>query len=95
MYKTEVIRRVAKGTRLPQRVVGEALDATFKAIQQTLREGKTVIFPGFGTFYTSQRQEGQARDFRTGETISYPARRVASFRAGAILKRAARAERAR
>jgi DNA-binding protein HU-beta len=66
-----------------------------RLIEQTLREGKTVTFPGFGTFYTRERQAGQVRDVRTGEMRTYAARRVAAFRVGDVLKRAVRGERRR
>ncbi len=90
MYKTDIIKKISKETRLSQRVVGDVIDGAVKAIQQALREGRTVTIPGFGTFYTAERKAGQATNFQTGEAITYPARRVASFRAGAVLKRAVR-----
>jgi DNA-binding protein HU-beta len=93
MHKTDVIKRVARETRLSQRVVSDVVNATHRLIEGTLREGKTVTFPGFGTFYTSKRRGGKLKDFRSGKEVSYPARRVAGFRVGEILKRAVRGER--
>jgi DNA-binding protein HU-beta len=90
MYKIDVIKRVARDTRLSQKVVGDALDSALKVLQQALKEGRTVTFLGFGTFYTSERKEGTARHFKTGQQIKYPARRVAAFRVGDVLKKAVR-----
>ncbi len=90
MYKNDVVRRVAQDTRLSQRVVGDALNSMVKVISQALREGKTVTFPGFGTFYTSQRGEGTVQHIKTRETITVPARRVAAFRVGELLKKGVR-----
>ena len=88
MYKTELIRRVARETRLSQRVVSNVVGATQRLIAETLRQGQRVTVPGFGAFYTRKRPAGHIKHIRTGKLISVPARRVAAFRVGAILKRA-------
>jgi DNA-binding protein HU-beta len=88
VYKTEVVRRVAKETRLSQRVVNEVLESAHATIKLALRQGNTVTFPGFGTFYTRARAERTVRHIRTGEAIAVPAGRQAAFRAGEQLKHA-------
>src|SRR5579862_6157237 len=88
MYKTEVIRRVAKETRLSQRVVNEVLESAQATIKLALRQGTTVVFPGFGTFYSRERAERSVRNIRTGEPMTLPAGRQAAFRAGEHLKHA-------
>ena len=93
MYKTELIKRLAKETRLSQRIVSDVIAASHRLIEQSLREGQTVTFPGFGTFYTRDKAEGHVRDVRTGELVTYAARRVAAFRVGDVLKRAVRGQR--
>ncbi len=95
MHKNELVRRVAKEERLSQRVVNDALTAGFKLIQQALAQGQTVTLPGFGTFYTSKRAEAKVRHIRTGKEITVPARRVAAFRAGSLLKQAVRKKKGR
>jgi nucleoid DNA-binding protein len=95
MHKTEVIQRVANETRLSQRIVADVIGASHRLIEETLRAGEPVTFPGFGTFYPSQRQEGKVRHIRTGRTVTVPARMVARFRAGEVLKRAVAGKRRR
>ncbi len=90
VYKNDVVRRVAQDTRLSQRIVGDAVNSLVKIISQALSDGKSVTFPGFGTFYTSHRNEGTVKHIRTGETMTVPARRVAGFRVGELLKRSVR-----
>ena len=90
MFKTAVIRQVAQETRLSQRVVGDVITASQRLIGQTLREGKQVVFPGFGTFYSRMQPKGTVRHIRTGQTVEIPARRVAAFRVDAVLKTAVR-----
>ena len=95
MYTTELVRRVAKETRLSQRIVNDVLDEATRVIMQTLGHGQDVVLPGFGTFYTKDRQPSQVRDIRTGEVIAIPAMRQADFRVGELLRRAVRKERRR
>jgi DNA-binding protein HU-beta len=95
MYKTELIRMVSRDTRLSQRIVSDVIEASHRLIEQTLREGNSVTFPGFGTFLTREKQAGQVKDVRTGELVRYEARRVAAFKVGEVLKRAVRGDRRR
>ena len=88
MYKTELIRRGARETRLSQWVVADVVEATQRLIEQALRTGQQVTLPGFGTFYTRKRPASKVKHVRTGKPIAVPARRIAAFRAGAVLKRA-------
>ena len=90
MYKNEIVRNVAQETRLSQRAVRDALNSMVNVVSQALVEGKTVTLPGFGTFYTSNRGEGTVKHIRTGEQITVPARRVAAFRVGELLKQSVR-----
>jgi DNA-binding protein HU-beta len=90
MYKTDIVKRVSRDTRLSQRAVSDVVDASFRVIAQTLREGRNVSLLGFGTFYTRKRQASKARHFKSGKEITIPAMRVAAFRPGVLLRRAAR-----
>ena len=95
MHKTDVVRRVAKETRLSQKIVADVLAANQRLIEETLRAGGTVTFPGFGTFYARKRQAGEVRHVRTCETVNVPARTVAGFRVGDVLKRGVAGKRRR
>ncbi len=90
MYKTDIVRKVAKETRLSQRVVDDVLRETLTTVTQALRDGQTIVLPGFGTFYTKQRKAGQVRHIRTAEVIEIPAMRQADFRVGELLRQAVR-----
>ena len=95
MYKTELIRRIARETRLSQRVVADVVGATQRLIQETLRAGQRVTLPGFGTFYTRKRAAGKVKHIRTRKEITVPARRIAAFRTGDVLKRVVAGKRRR
>ena len=92
MYKNDIVRKVARDTRLSQKDVRDALNGMVQVVTQALREGKTVTLPGFGTFYTSNRREGTVKHIKTKQVIKVPARRVAAFRVGALLKKSVRNE---
>jgi len=88
MYKQELVRRVSDDTRLSERFISEVLAASLKVIQETLKAGEEVRLPGFGVFYTRQQPAGRVKSIRSGKTVTVPARRVAAFRVGALLKKA-------
>src|SRR3712207_7792064 len=90
MYKTELVRKVAKDTRLSQRIASDVLASCLETITQTLRQGQNVVLPGFGTFYTKERKASQVRNIRTGEVLTIPAMRQADFRVGELVRRAGR-----
>ncbi len=90
MYKTDIVRSVAKETRLSQRIVNEVLSSSLSAIAAALRDGGSVVLPGFGTFYTRERKASQVRSIRTGEPLAIPALRQADFRVGELLRQAVR-----
>lgn len=93
LYTTELVRRVATETGVSQRVVRQVLGSSLHTIEAALTAGERVTLPGFGTFYTSQRRAGRVRSIRTGRQVEVPARRVAAFRVGEVLKRAVAAKR--
>ena len=93
MYKTELISKVAKDTRLSQRIVADVMKAALREMTLSLSKADSVTFPGFGTFYTRVRPSSQARSFATGKTINVPAMRLAAFRAGDLLKKAVKRSR--
>lgn len=89
MHKTDLVRRVSKDTRLPQTVVSDVIRASLKEIMGALSRKDEVRIPGFGVFYSRYRTASTVRSVRTGKVVEVPARRVAGFRVGELLKRAA------
>lgn len=92
MYRTDLVRQVARKTGLSQRHVAAVLRAGQEAIQQALAGGETVTLTGLGTFYTRQQPAGTVRHIQTGKSTRIPAHRVAAFRVGAVLRRAVRGQ---
>jgi nucleoid DNA-binding protein len=44
MYKTDVVRVVARQTRYSQKAVAEIIDAVHGVIKESLRKGEPVVF---------------------------------------------------
>jgi DNA-binding protein HU-beta len=88
VHKQAFIRRVSDETLLSHKVIHQVLEGSLKVIQDTLKSGGDVRFPGFGVFYTRQQPAGKVKSIRSGSTIEVPARRVAAFRVGRHLKTA-------
>lgn len=88
MKKSELVELVATKAGLTKADAARAVDATFETIKEALQKGERVPFVGFGTFSVSERGERTARNPRTGETLTIPARKAVVFKAGTALKSA-------
>ena len=64
----------------------EIVDLVVDSIINTLKGGGEVSIAGLGIFSTKTRAARQARNPRTGESISVPAMKVPKFRAAKGLK---------
>lgn len=86
MNKTELVALVAEKAGLSKKDAELALSSTLGIIRDAMANGDKVQLVGFGTFETKQRGERQAKNPRTGESITIPASTVPSFKAGKLLK---------
>lgn len=66
----------------------EVVETVIDSIVSTLKRGGEVSIAGLGIFSTKTRAARQARNPRTGESISVPAMRVPKFRPAKALKEA-------
>jgi nucleoid DNA-binding protein len=82
MTKQQLIEKVAAKTELGKAEVEVALDSVLELIAEALRSNERVDLRGFGSFVVKDKKERQGRNPRTGETITIPAKRDASFRPG-------------
>lgn len=93
MTKTELIK-VVKDTvsetleGVTAKDTAVFVDATIKAIQDTVIAGERVQIAGFGTFETTTRSAREGRNPATGESISIPASKAPKFKAGKAFKEA-------
>lgn len=62
------------------------VDATIKAIQDTIVAGEKVSIAGFGVFEVVERAERKARNPQTGSEIIVPAYKAPKFKPSKTLK---------
>ncbi len=90
MNKNELISAVAEKSGISKKDAEKAINATLETITSTVAGGDKVQLIGFGTFELRERAEKQARNPRTGETMTVPACKAPAFKAGAAFKNAAK-----
>ena len=86
MNKSELIAAVASKTGLTKKESEQAVNATFAAIVDALKEGDRVQVVGFGSFETRQRAARVGKNPSTGAKIDIPASKAPAFKAGKAFK---------
>jgi len=88
MNKRDLIQKTADKTGFTKKECEAVLNALFETITETIESGEKVQIIGFGTFESRERAARTARNPRTGEMVTVPARRMPAFKPGADLKQA-------
>jgi len=86
MNKEDLVKEVAKKTKLSQKDVAEVLNATIESITKTVSKGKKVTLVGFGSFEGRKRAARMGRNPQTGKELKIPAKTVPAFTAGKKFK---------
>jgi len=86
MTKAELIASLAKETKISKASVEKAINAFTNSVTRALKKGDKLTLTGFGTFSVAKRNARIGRNPRTGKEIKIPARKVAKFKAGNLLK---------
>lgn len=89
MNKSELIARIVETTELTPAEAEKAIKAIIDTITKTLRDGDSVLIPGFGTFLVRERIARTGRNPKTGESIELKASKMPAFKAGKLLRQAA------
>ena len=86
MTKAELIASIARETKISKASVEKAINAFTNSVTRALKKGDKLTLTGFGTFSVAKRNARIGRNPRTGKEIKIPARKVAKFKAGNLLK---------
>lgn len=86
MNKGELIDSVSEKTEYSKKSCDEIIKAMLETIQESLVNGESVSFIGFGTFSVGERSAREGKNPATGEKIKIPATKVPKFKAGKALK---------
>ena len=80
-----MINAIAAEAKLTKVQAKAALEATLKAIEETLVKGDKVALIGFGTFAVNEKAARTGVNPANGKKIQIPAKKVVKFKAGADL----------
>ena len=86
MNKADIISKVHEVLGSTKADAERAVDTVFASIEAAMKDGDSVSVAGFGIFEAKMRAKREARNPRTGETVTVPAMRVPKFRAAKALK---------
>ena len=86
MNKAELIAAVAEKTGLSKKDTESVVSATLDTIVAAMAEDEKVQLVGFGSFEVKKRAERVGRNPKTKESITIPASKVPTFKAGKALK---------
>lgn len=86
MTKADLVEQVAMRTGLTKKDVAAVADHLLEGICETLIRGGHVEIRGLGSFKTKTRKARQARNPRTGESVSVPEKVVPYFKASKELR---------
>ncbi len=86
MNKADIISAVHEVLGSTKADAERAVEKVFNSIEAALKDGDAVSVAGFGIFEAKLRAKREARNPRTGETVTVPAMRVPKFRAAKALK---------
>ncbi len=94
MTKSDIAERVyeklgsCRKVAISKREAGALVDAVFELLKSHLERGAKVKISGFGNFVGSEKKPRKGRNPQTGEEIVISGRRVLTFKASPILKKA-------
>lgn len=88
MTKAEIVEKIYEVVGFSKRESAEIVDSVFDIMKETLSEGEKIKISGFGNFVVRSKRERIGRNPHTREAITITARKVVTFKASQILKKA-------
>ena len=86
MNKSELIDAVADRSGVSKADAGKTIDAFFVVLTSAVKGGDKVVWPGFGSFTTSQSAARTGRNPQTGEAVDISASTRMKFTSSSALK---------
>jgi len=86
MNKAQVLESMAKLTKMSKSSCKLALEAFVATVGSALKQNKSVVLTGFGTFAVMKRKSRVGVNPATGKKMQIPAKRVPKFKPGKALK---------
>lgn len=86
MNKAELVEQIARLTKLPKGECRTFLEGFMTAVSSALKQNKSVVLTGFGTFSVMKRKSRTGINPVSGKKMTIPAKKVPKFKAGKSLK---------
>ena len=86
MNKEELVKEIAKKSKVSQKLAGDVLAAILETVEKTVSKGKKITLVGFGSFEARKRAARTGRNPQTGASIKIAAKTVPAFSAGKKFK---------
>ncbi|MFT7588365.1 MAG: DNA-binding protein HU-beta [Limisphaerales bacterium] len=80
MRKADLIARISEKTGIAKVDVLVALEALFKEVKESLKEGENVYVRGFGSFIVKKRARKIGRNIKKNVAIEIPEHNIPSFK---------------
>lgn len=80
--KADLVEAAAKAGNLSKSAAGEAVNAIFDAIVNSVAKGNRVTVVGFGTFLPRERKARAGRNPANGKEMKIASKTVPAFAAG-------------
>jgi len=88
MTKADIVETVFEKVGYSKKDVSAVVEEVFECIKSTLEKGDKVKVSGFGNFSVRQKRSRRGRNPQTGSEITIEQRRVLTFKASQLLKKA-------
>jgi integration host factor subunit alpha len=88
MTKADLVEKIHRTNGFSKKESADLLETVFSIMKTTLESGEMLKISGFGNFEVKQKADRRGRTPQTGETITFGARRVVSFKASSVLRQA-------
>lgn len=87
MTRSELVKEIfSGGNPFQEAEVSKALDIIFEAFQNSLCNGHRIEIRDFGVMSLRHRPARQARNPRSGQSVSLPAKKYLHFKMGKYLR---------
>ena len=86
LTKADIVEEINERLGLTKKDIARVVDLFFEIIKEGLRNDEHIELRGFGTFEVKTREEREARNPKTGDSVKVPKRKVPYFRPGKDLK---------
>jgi DNA-binding protein HU-beta len=83
MNKSELVKAAAAKAEVSAALAAKVIDAALEASVEALKNGENVQVVGYATLSLIERPARQAKNPRTGEVISVPAKKAVKAKLGA------------